>query len=153
MKTIVYLVGLPAVGKSTYIKKHYPDYVVISNDEIIEEYAKKHNMKYNEAWGKVSFKFVKNECMNRFNKAVSQKKNIVIDNTNMTVKSRRAYEHPGYIKKAVVFRISDAEHKKRIEKRLKETGKFVPEDAVKNMIAKYVEPSKSEGFEEITFVN
>ena len=44
MKEIIYVCGLPGSGKSYYINKMYPNYVIISNDLIVEEYAKKHNI-------------------------------------------------------------------------------------------------------------
>lgn len=152
-KNLIYLVGLPCVGKSSLINKKYADYVVISNDIIVEEYAAAHNIGYNEAWHKISFKYVKAECMRRFNKAVKENKNIIIDNTNMTVKARKSYQHPDYIKTAIVFQIDDEEHQRRIKKRLNETGKLIPEDAVKRMKENYVEPSKAEGFEKIIYIN
>lgn len=146
---IIYLVGLPAVGKSTFITKNFPNHYVVSNDIIVEEYAKQHNMKYNEAFGKLSSKEVKRECKKRFNEAIENNYNIVIDNTNLTVRSRQLYEHENYRKVAYVFNISEEKHKQHIEKRLKETGKYVPESVIEQMKNIFVYPSKEEGFDEI----
>ncbi len=150
-KEIVYLVGLPCSGKSTYIRGHYPDYAVISNDALVEEYASAHGVDYGTAWNTLDYKNVAAECRRRFDKAVREGRSVVIDNTNMTVPSRRLYEAADYSKKAVIFEIDEAERLRRTEKRAAETGKRVPEDAVQKMKDLYVLPSASEGFVSIVF--
>lgn len=152
-KELVYLVGLPASGKSTYIEKHYKNYAIVSNDAIVEEFAKEKNIDYNTAWKKLNFSYVNEECMRRFKAAVKAGKNIVIDNTNLTIKARRKYDAPDYVKIAVVFNISDSELSKRTEKRKNETGKLVPVDAIDNMKHIFVKPTKSEGFDKIILVS
>lgn len=152
-KYIVYLIGLPASGKSTYIKNNLKDYVIISNDMLVEEYAQKHNLVYGEAWEKVSFSYIRKELKKRFETAVSQKKNICIDNTNMTVKSRRTYDAKGYIKKAIVFNISEDERRKREQKRFEETKKFIPYTAIEQMKNIFKYPTLDEGFISIEEVN
>lgn len=149
MCEIMYLIGLPCSGKSTYIKNCLSDYVVISNDKIIDEYASQNNITYGEAWNKISFKYVKNQCKKEFNNAILNNKNIVIDNTNMTVKSRRTYRDDKYKNKAVVFICNEKERKKRELKRLNETQKYVPQNAIDNMNKIFQYPSKDEGFYEI----
>jgi len=149
---IVYLVGLPGVGKSTYVSKYYKNYVIISNDGLVEEYAKKHGLSYNDAWGKVNFKDIKRNLKEKFNDAVKHNKNIVIDNTNLTVKSRKLYEADNYIKTAVVFSITDSEWNKRSEKRKIETGKVIPTDVIQNMIKLYQPITKDENFSKIIYV-
>lgn len=151
-KEIIYLIGLPASGKSFFLKKNYPHHVVISNDLIVEKYAKKWKTDYNKAWQRLDFKVVNKECRQAFEKAVHQGKNIVIDNTNMTVKSRRKYIADGYDRVAVVFNISDAELAKRTEKRKNETGKLVPPEAIENMKRIYQPPTEKENFREIISV-
>ena len=149
---IVYLVGLPGSGKSTYIKKYLPNHVVISNDNIVEKYAKQWKTNYNAAWEKLDFKVVTAELQTLYNKAIKEKKNIVIDNTNMTPKARKKYDHKDYIKNAVVFEISDSELKNRQDKRNKESGKLIPDSAIKQMKSIYKAPTKEEGFIDIKFV-
>lgn len=151
-KEIVYLVGLPCSGKSTYIKENYKDYAIISNDAIIEEYAKNNGIKYNEAWKSVKNDYVLTECQKRFQAAVKMGRPILIDNTNMTVKSRSKYEAKGYQKNAIVFLIDDAERQRRAQKRANETGKLVPESAIDKMKSIFKMPTFSEGFSNITVV-
>lgn len=145
-KEIVYLVGLPCSGKSTYIREHYPNHALISNDALVEEYAAAHGVDYSTAWNALDYRDVGAECRRRFDKAVREGRPVVIDNTNMTVSSRRLYEAAGYDKKAVIFEISEAERLRRTEKRAAETGKRIPEDAIQRMKSIYVAPTASEGF-------
>lgn len=152
-KEIVFLVGLPGSGKSTYIDKNYRDYVVVSTDNIIEKYAKKWNVDYNTAMKKLDFKIAERESRMEYEKAVNARKNIVIDKTNLTVKSRRRFDTPrGYKKIAVVFDVSESELKNRLEKRKNETGKIIPQSTFDQMKGFYVEPKESEGFDEIIHV-
>lgn len=58
--------GFPGSTKSTYIKKHYPEAIIISND-------------------------ISKTALTDFETALSQSKLIVIDNTNLTKKSRQEY--------------------------------------------------------------
>ena len=150
---IVYLVGLPCSGKSTYIREHYTNHAVISNDAIVEEYASARGVDYGTAWSALDYKAVAAECRRRFNKAVREGRPVVIDNTNMTVSSRRLYEAAGYDKKAVIFEIDEAERLRRTEKRAAETGKRVPEDAIRRMKSLYVAPAAAEGFVSIVSAN
>ena len=161
---IVYLVGLPCSGKSTYIREHYTNHAVISNDAIVEEYASARGIDYGTAWSALDYKAVAAECRRRFNKAVREGRPVVIDNTNMTVSSRRLYEAAGSPsilflrrkrndKKAVIFEIDEAERLRRTEKRAAETGKRVPEDAIRRMKSLYVAPAAAEGFVSIVSAN
>lgn len=153
MKEIIYVCGLPGSGKSYYINKMYPNYVIISNDLIVEEYAKKHNIGYNDAWNRISFSYVRKECKRRFDKAISENKNIVIDNTNLTIKSRRKYIANGYKRICIFFRISDSLLKMRTEKRKNETGKYISQSVVEDMIKRTQLPNKEfENFDEIIYV-
>jgi predicted kinase len=147
---IVFLVGLPGSGKSTYIRKHLRGYTVVSNDEIVEKYAKKWKVNYTEAWNKLDFSVVLREVEAIFQKAVRENKNIVVDNTNLTVKSRKKFPTPlNYRRMAIVLGTDEKTRQEYIEKRKKETGKDIPADVIKKMKEIYVKPSKSEGFVEI----
>ena len=151
-KELIFLVGLQASGKSTYVNKYLKEYEIISNDYYTEMYAKKKNMTYTEAWNEMDYdKDIKYKSMKQFNKAVKAGKNIVIDNTNMTKKSRQYYIDnipKNYKKIAILFKIPEKELKKRLEKRGKETGKVIPWKVIENMKAKYEPPKKGE-FDEI----
>lgn len=99
--TMMVLIGPPGCGKSSF-SSNFPDHVVISSDNIIESLSGKD---YNEKWKKADMKEVEKQMMFEFQKAVHEKKNIIIDRTNMSKKSRRRFvsNAKGYFKKAVVF--------------------------------------------------
>ncbi len=153
MKEIVYLVGLPASGKTTYRKTHFPEYAVISNDEVTENFAARNGLSYAEAWQRLSSDDVRKEGQKRFEQAVKEGRNIVIDNTNLTVEARALYRAEGYVLKAVVFSPDEAERRKRAQKRIFGGGKHIPESVVCEMREKYVPPSAAEGFEKIVRAN
>lgn len=150
-KEIIFLVGLQASGKSTYTKK-LKGYEIVSNDIQVDEYAKKKGITYTEAWHELDYdKEVKAKSIKQFHKAVNDGKNIIIDNTNMTKKSRQYYLDnvpKNYKKIAILFSIPEKELKKRLDKRGKETGKVIPWEAIENMKKKYDPPTKGE-FDEI----
>ena len=152
MKEIVYLTGLPASGKTTYRIAEYPNHAVISNDEVTEAYAARHHLNYGEAWQRLSSNDVVREGKKRFEKAVKEGRNIVIDNTNLTVESRALYRAAGYVLKAVVFVISEDQRKQNARHRKASGGKFIDESTVCEMRKKFVLPIKSEGFSEIIYV-
>ena len=59
MPDLVMLIGLQGSGKSTYRKKltaSKSDYVIISLDDMLEEYAQEKNITYNEAWKQADMK-------------------------------------------------------------------------------------------------
>jgi len=99
--SLMVLIGPPGCGKSSF-SSNYPDYVVISSDNIIEQLPGKN---YNAKWKSANMKEVEAQMMKEFRQAVREKKNIIIDRTNMSKKSRRRFlcNAKGYFKKAVVF--------------------------------------------------
>lgn len=152
MNKIIYLVGLPCSGKSTYQKEKYPNAVVVSNDLIVEEIAAKEGKTYNEIWGTVPFSHIKEKTREIFDKACEKNAPIIIiDNTNMSAKTRRTFRHPDYETECIIFNTDLSECLKRNEQRSK-TGKTIPRKAYDDMLEKYQTPSKDEGFSKITYV-
>lgn len=158
MPEFIMLVGLPGSGKSTYIEKlleKYPerDYVIISSDDIIEEVALKEGKTYSEVFEK-TVGYATAEMKRRAKAAAADGRNIIWDQTNMTVKSRtsKMKDFAGYNFSAVVFSLTDEELNRRLKKRESETGKVIPGFIIKNMANSYVAPSKSEGFENIQYI-
>ena len=151
-KEIIFLVGLQSSGKSTYANKHLKGYEIVSNDYYTEVYAKKKGMTYTEAWKEMDYdKDIKAKSMKQFSAAIKAGKNIVIDNTNMTKKSRQWYldnTPKNYKKIALVFEVPEKVLLKRLKERGEKTGKVIPLDAIENMKAKYEPPKKGE-FDEI----
>ena len=157
-KEIIFLVGLPGSGKSTFIKslrRKNPevDYVVASHDDILEDLGAEMGMSYNDAYKNINFKeklypiFV-----DTIKKAVKKGKNIIVDCTNMKRSDRVTVLEmvsEDYKKIAVVFNVPPDELKKRLKKRERETGKYIPDEAIEKMRGYYIPPSKSEGFNKI----
>ncbi len=149
------MVGLPGVGKSTYIKslkEQFSNLVVISRDDLLEEFAKEHGISYHEAYNQNTYNGNPIDTKLNFNKAKACQdgKTVVVDMTNMTIAARRRAmgNAPKYYKKiAIVFEVEDQEeHKRRLDSR---PNKFIPQSALEFLQSIYVNPSTDEGFDEI----
>lgn len=153
--SIFVLVGLPASGKSTWRSRFTQERpcAVISSDDIIEEIAAEQGKTYSEVFSeaiKVSDKMARE----RFQAAVRERKDIVLDRTNMSVKSRASFLAglpKDYRKRAIVFEVSEAVLNERLEKR-NATGKVIPKSVIESMRASYQTPTDAEGFDTIEFV-
>ena len=149
------LVGLPGSGKSTWVRlclATYPDknFKIISSDDIIEELGTKDGLSYAEAWLKHKDDAAK-EMNRRANIAFKDKNNIIWDQTNLTLNSRRSKlsRANGYKKFAVVFQPDQIERIRRFNQRLNETGKIIPPEIIAKMTSDFVMPTISEGFDKI----
>lgn len=129
-KEVVFMVGYPGSGKSTYVKNNFSDYIIISSDD----------HKSNEASIKRALK-----------EALNTGKSIVLDATHSCIKKRNVFlELIGnkYSKRCVQILTNLSESKFRNESR----EKPVPTIAL-TMFAKYFQtPTLAEGFDEITCV-
>lgn len=90
---IVYLIGPPCSGKTTYVKNNYVGYTVLSSDDIIEKLAIKNNIlkngypDYDRAYS-LYIKDAEKEFFSLFRNSIINNENIVIDRTNVSNKSR-----------------------------------------------------------------
>ena len=159
----VMLIGAPGSGKSTwtdnFISSSDEDWVVLSTDKHIEDWADARGLSYAEAFVHPKFSF-KKDAQSKVNiglrQALNKNQNIIWDQTNMTVNSRKKKLRQipdNYETAAVAFDIDRDELTRRNEKRKGETGKTVPLKVIDDMIASYQAPSKSEGFDTVHFVN
>jgi predicted kinase len=147
-KEIVIAVGLPASGKSTYIKRNYKNHIVVSNDIIVDKYAVQNKIDYNEAFERIGKSKIIQLGMKDFKKALKTGKNIILDNTNLTKSIRKQYLDlsEGYKKIALIFKIGKKEMQKRLKGR---EGKTIPDEVIEKMERSYEEPTKLEGFDEM----
>jgi predicted kinase len=144
------LVGVPASGKSTWIKSQNwaVDCVVVSTDEFVEDYAREVGSTYSEVFDDYMPTAVK-LMADKVVRARDAGKDIIWDQTSTTVKTRaRKFNMlPDYEHIAVVFRTPDeAELSRRLASR---PGKNIPAHVMRSMINHFEMPSEEEGFKEI----
>lgn len=157
MAEIRILVGLPGCGKSTYTQAELrkdPSWSVLGTDALIDEYAADHGLTYTEAFERVNHKALKKRFIGQLQAAILDNRNIMIDRTNMTPKGRAEilkYVPETYTRTAVVFSLTDAEHRSRLNGRAAATGKVIPAFVIKGMANSYVAPSTEE-FSRVTYI-
>ena len=151
MAKLYMLIGAPGTGKSTWTAKYERECdilpVIISSDNLIDEYAAQHGLTYTEAFGKVDSKDIDRKIRENFRNAVASKSDIIIDRTNMTVRSRASWlaQVPNdYERIGVLFSLDKDVLSERLEKRKIETGKFIPHHVVTGMLEGYQPPLPTE---------
>jgi predicted kinase len=147
---LVMLCGIPTSGKSTYVKKvkeHcLSDYVVLSTDNYIEEQAKRLGKTYNDVFSDVISDATR-ELELQLIMAKDKGKNIIWDQTNLSVKSRKnklSKIPSSYRRIAVYFQVSLGE---ALERNKHREGKFIPESVLKSMHQQFQIPTLDEGFD------
>jgi len=145
--SFVVLVGLPGVGKSTYIKENaLPGYRILSTDSIVEKMCAAQGITYTQG-----FKLFIDDATKRFNRelvdALHDKANIMIDRTNLTRNTRRrllSQVPKDYLKFAYYFPVPEqAEWERRLNAR---PGKYIPRPVIDTMMSSAQFPEKEEGF-------
>lgn len=154
-KIFIMLIGIPASGKTFFVKNTLPQlypndqFAIISSDDILERIAKEQGKTYSEIFKDEAKNAIVEMNMN-FRDAVFKGENIVWDQTNLTVKSRRgkiSQLPKDYYKIAVVMKLPD---KEELEKRLNSRpGKFIPKSVIDSMISQLTLPTIDEGFNKI----
>ena len=144
------LVGVPAAGKSTWIKEQEwaVDIPVVSTDHFVEAYAKEQGKTYSEVFNDympIAVKLMVNQAL------ICQANglDVIWDQTSTTKASRtRKFNTlPGYEHIAVVFQTPDRiELKRRLASR---PGKEIPDSVIEGMLASFEMPTEEEGFKEI----
>ena len=146
------LVGVPASGKSTWIKNQ--DWAlgltVVSTDAFVEDYARAQGKTYSEVF-EAYMPTAVNLMAEQVVRAREHGHTIIWDQTSTTVKSRtRKFNMlPNYEHIAVVFRTPDEEeHQRRLKTR---PGKVIPEHVLHDMVWNFEMPTEEEGFKEIWY--
>ena len=153
MPKLYMLIGVPAAGKSTWIKNQdwTTNTVVVSSDRFIDDYAEQQGKTYNEVfeeYAPIAMRLMNNQV------SIAQANgcNIVWDQTNTTVKSRKSKLAmlPNYEKIAVFFQTPEPEVLAwRLDNR---PGKSIPWNVMRSMIENLQAPTEDEGFKEILYV-
>ena len=147
-KKITFLIGPPASGKSTWVSKYGRNSVIISRDDIVDKLRVRYGWSYAETFKHHQFQKNVNQFLKkRISLALNSGRDIVVDMTNMSKKSRAGILNKvplDYEKHAVVFNVSRDELIRRLKKRKEETGKEVPVDVVDMMIRRFEPPTRQE---------
>lgn len=157
IKPVAYmLVGVPGSGKSTWAEQYLArDFKLVSSDEYIEKTAASLGKTYGDVFKQTIDAATKwmNECIQNYTTACH---NIVWDQTNLTMKSRRPkldkLMAAGYDVVAVTFEIPDAELTARRRARATATGKVIAPSIMESMGKTYVRPTRLEGFSKVIIV-
>jgi len=153
---VMFLIGLPGSGKSTFRNKLPSSYIILSTDDVFDRLAKEQGLTYTQAFHQLGFTIPQAEFDKAFQDAIQNNKNIVIDQTNMNSKARGKKLRlipKNYKKIAVIFTVSDDVLQQRLDKRAQATGKIIPSHVLATMKNSYEEPTKAEGFDEIRHIN
>lgn len=148
-REVVVMVGLPCSGKSTLAKEmESKGYSILSRDDIVHELgALKGLASYDDCFDQVDQKEVDKVFNDRKKDLIKNSKNVVIDMTNMSRKSRRknlsGFEK--YNKKAIVIMSNLDSINFRNGLRI---GKIIPDHVFEKMICSFKPPLYDE-FDEI----
>ena len=152
MPTCYQLVGVPAAGKSTWIKDQIwaLGLTVVSTDAFVEDYARAQGKTYSEVFKDYMPTAVKLMAQ-QVVRAREHGHDVIWDQTSTTVASRaRKFAMlPNYNHIAVVFRTPPMDVlKQRLASR---PGKEIPTEIVEDMVANFAIPTQEEGFLEIWY--
>jgi predicted kinase len=146
------LVGVPASGKSTWVKNQEwaNDCVIVSTDDFVEAYAQEQGKTYSEVFVEYMPTAVK-LMADKVVQAREAGKDIIWDQTSTTLVSRiRKFNMlPDYEHIAVVFKTP--EHKELVRRLWSRPGKEIPEHVIASMIASWEEPTVEEGFSQVWY--
>ena len=147
------LIGVPASGKSTWIKDQIwaLGLTIVSTDSFVEDYARAQGKTYSEVF-KDYMPTAVDLMAGQVVRARDLNHTVIWDQTSTTVVSRKRKFNmlPDYDHIAVVFRTPNLDVlKERLSNR---PGKEIPWEVVQGMIDSWEEPTEEEGFKEIWYV-
>ena len=151
MNTIYITVGLPGSGKSTYAKNFIKgkDIEYLSSDELRAVFGKSEE---DQTVTPLVFGHIKRKV----DEFLKDGKNVLVDATSVNRRERTDYITTAkkYSAKVVVlvFKMDRQGLIDRNKKRGEQGGRVVPDFVIDKMLAKYEEPSTSEGIDEIIYV-
>lgn len=150
---VILLVGPPLSGKDTYLRIGiYSHYKIISRDDILMSLHK--NNDYTEAFSSVDQKMVDKILNKQIIDCVDEKKDVIINMTNLSKKSRQRHlsKFPSdyYEKIAIVFpKLDTKEYFSRNTERKEKENKFIPVSIIESMIHNWENVTTDEGFDKI----
>ena len=151
MPELVMLCGIPTSGKSTYVEKlkkldYWSDAVVLSTDNYIEKQSQRCGLTYNQIFDDVIDNAIQ-ELELEFIMAKDKGKNIIWDQTNLSVKSRRKKlsKLPSFYSRGVIYFTISLE--KALERNENREGKYIPKSVLKRMWHQFEIPTTKEDFD------
>ncbi len=151
MNTLYITVGLPGSGKSTYVKNFIKDKDIeyLSSDSLRAVYGKSEE---DQTVTPLVFGHIK-RTVDEF---LKDGKNVLVDATSVNRKESSEYIKTAkkYDAKvvAIVFKMDRQGLIERNKKRGEQGGRVVPDWVIDKMLAKFEEPSYSEGIDVIIYV-
>ena len=151
MNTLYITVGLPGSGKSTYVKNFIKDKDIeyLSSDSLRAVYGKSEE---DQTVTPLVFGHIKRKV----DEFLKDGKNVLVDATSVNRKERSDYINTakkyGAKVVAIVFKMDRQGLIDRNKKRGEEGGRVVPDWVIDKMLAKFEEPSYSEGIDVIIYV-
>jgi predicted kinase len=145
---MIIMIGVAGCGKSTFARRlsESGNYEYLSSDKLRGIYGKDEN---DQSATYIAFQQLKQKMLG----AILDRKNIIIDATNLTVDIRASYvsaaKNAGYKLTAIVFEVERDELIRRCEARDKQIGKPIPIEAIDRMLKEFVLPTLEEGFDTI----
>ena len=151
MAEVIFLIGPPCSGKSTWIKNEADgEFTICSTDDLISWYGEKYNRSYNDVFNSGITRAFESIFKQSIKDLTADNKNIIIDRTNTTVSTREkilSLIPENYKKTAVYFDVGIDTLLERNKVR-SETGKHIPAFVIKNFKNKMEIPTLEE-FDEI----
>jgi len=149
--TLYIAVGLPGSGKSTYAKNFIKDKDIeyLSSDSLRAVYGKSEE---DQTVTPLVFGHIKRKV----DEFLKDGKNVLVDATSVNRRERTDYittaKKYGAKVVVLVFKMDRQGLIDRNKKRGEQGGRVVPDFVIDKMLAKYEEPSTSEGIDEIIYV-
>ena len=149
--TLYITVGLPGSGKSTYAKEFIKGKEIeyLSSDSLRAVYGKDEN---DQSVTSIVFGHIKRKV----DEFLKDGKNVMVDATSVNRKERSDYINTakkyGAKVVAIVFKMDRQGLIDRNKKRGEQGGRVVPDWVIDKMLAKFEEPSYSEGIDVMIYV-
>ena len=166
--TATVLIGVSGSGKSTSISDGALGQVC-STDKYVENYAKDRGLNYSDAFDKIQEENLFKDFTRLFyidiEHCIRDDVDFVVDRTNLTIGSRKAlirtlheivekWQGSKNVNKeieikGISFEIPKDVVKKRLEERVKTTGKSIPEEVIDKQFEAFELPTIEEGFDKL----
>jgi len=159
MPKLIMTVGLPGTGKRKFVENNFPDFEIISFDDLVEDFAERQGLSVHHVYDTMDLSPLMDELFDNFKTAVANNRNIAVVMTSMSEKSRKRWPtSDNYTRIALVFthpdeRIGKADGRTYMDKlftfAINYHGRQVPFKTIVDMNRRYSAPRYAEGFHAI----